>query len=122
MGKDLNGKEIGHGIIQKKNGRYEARYVDRFGKRRSVSGRDLRKVKREYNEALYENDKEINIREKITLDQWYDKWMLLYKIGTIKESSRVRYIQEAYFSNVGKILLDRDTAISDQRINKKYER
>lgn len=35
--------------------------------------------------------KEINIREKITLDQWYDKWMLLYKIGTIKESSRVRY-------------------------------
>ena len=91
MGKDLNGKEIGHGIIQKKNGRYEARYVDRFGKRRSVSGRDLRKVKREYNEALYENDKEINIREKITLDQWYDKWMLLYKIGTIKESSRVRY-------------------------------
>lgn len=38
MGKDLNGKEIGHGIIQKKNGRYEARYVDRFGKRRSVSG------------------------------------------------------------------------------------
>ena len=44
MGKDLNGKEIGHGIIQKKNGRYEARYVDRFGKRRSVSGRDLRKV------------------------------------------------------------------------------
>ena len=47
MGKDLNGKEIGHGIIQKKNGRYEARYVDRFGKRRSVSGRDLRKVKRE---------------------------------------------------------------------------
>ena len=91
MGKDLNGKELGHGIIQKRNGRYEARYVDRFGKRRSISGNDLRKVKRDYNEALYENDKETNIREKITLDQWYDKWMLLYKIGTIKESSRVRY-------------------------------
>ena len=28
MGKNLEGKEIGHGIVQKKDGRYEARYVD----------------------------------------------------------------------------------------------
>lgn len=103
MGKDLNGKELGHGIIQKRNGRYEARYVDRFGKRRSISGNDLRKVKRDYNEALYENDKEINIREKITLDQWYDKWMLLYKIGTIKESSRVRY-RDTYKKHISPVL------------------
>lgn len=103
MGKDLNGKDLGHGIIQKKNGRYEARYVDRFGKRRSISGNDLRKVKRDYNEALYENDKEINIREKITLDQWYDKWMLLYKIGTIKESSRVRY-RDTYKKHISPVL------------------
>ena len=44
MGKNLNGKEIGHGIIQKKNGRYEARYIDRFGKRKSISGYDLKDV------------------------------------------------------------------------------
>ena len=31
MGKSLDGKELGHGILQKKNGRYEARYTDRFG-------------------------------------------------------------------------------------------
>lgn len=40
LGKDLKGKELGQGIIQKKNGRYEARYIDRFGKRVSISGRD----------------------------------------------------------------------------------
>lgn len=45
MGKDLKGKELGQGIIQKKNGRYEARYIDRFGKRVSISGRDLKDVK-----------------------------------------------------------------------------
>ncbi len=46
MGKNLKGKEIGQGIIQKANGRYEARYTDRFGKRRSISGHDLKDIKK----------------------------------------------------------------------------
>lgn len=33
MGKDLKGKELGQGIVQRKNGRYEARFTNRFGKR-----------------------------------------------------------------------------------------
>ena len=40
----------------------------------------------------------------------------------VMEPQIKKALPEAYFSNVGKILLDRDTAISDQRINKKYER
>ena len=60
MGKDLTGKELGEGIIQKKTGIYEARYVDRFGKRKSVAGKDLKDVKKRFNEAIYENQKEIN--------------------------------------------------------------
>ena len=59
MGKDLKGKELGHGICQRKNGRYDARFVDRFGKRQSISGKDLKDVKRRYNEALYENEKRV---------------------------------------------------------------
>ena len=31
MGKDLKGKELGQGIVQRKNGRYEARFTNRFG-------------------------------------------------------------------------------------------
>ena len=54
MGKSLDGKELGHGILQKKNGRYEARYTDRFGKRVSISGRNLKDVKKRFNEAIYE--------------------------------------------------------------------
>ena len=79
MGKDLKGKELGQGIIQKKDGRYEARYIDRFGKR-------------DYNEAIYENEKEINIKEKIKLDDWYIKWLTLYKEGTVKPNTKARYI------------------------------
>ena len=88
MGKDLKGNELGHGIIQKKNGRYEARYVDRFGKRISISGTDLKDVKKRYNEALYENEKELNIRSNIKLDDWYKQWMRIYKYDISYEKIR----------------------------------
>ena len=91
MGKDLKGKELGHGIIQKKNGRYEARYVNRFGKRISVSGKDLKDVKKRYNEALYENDKQINLKECISLDEWYKEWMTVYKYDVIRENTKRHY-------------------------------
>lgn len=91
MGKSLDGKELGNGIIQKKNGRYEARYVDRFGKRVSISGYNLKDVKRRFNEAIYENDKEINIRDNIKLDEWYTKWMNVYKFDVIRENSKTYY-------------------------------
>ena len=91
MGKNLDGKELGNGIIQKKNGRYEARYVNRFGKRVSISGSDLKDVKRRYNEAIYENEKEINLRGNIKLDDWYLKWMNIYKFDVIRENSKVYY-------------------------------
>ena len=96
MGKNLEGKEIGHGIIQKKNGIYEARYVDRFGKRKSISGRDLKDVKKRFNEAIYENEQEINIKEDIKLATWYEKWMNIYKYDTIRENTKRQYNQIYY--------------------------
>ena len=39
MGQDLKGKELGKGLRQRNDGRYEGRYVDRFGKRKSIIGR-----------------------------------------------------------------------------------
>lgn len=91
MGKDLQGNELGQGIIQKKDGRYEARYVNRFGKRTSVSGRNLKEVRKKYNEAIYENDKESNLREDMKLDEWYSQWMNVYKIDVIRNNTRTRY-------------------------------
>lgn len=96
MGKNLEGKEIGHGIIQKKDGRYEARYVDRFGKRKSISGHDLKDVKRRFNEAVYENEQEINIKDDIKLDKWYEKWMNVYKYDSIRANTKRQYNQIYY--------------------------
>lgn len=45
MGKDLKGKELGENISQRKDGRYCARYVDRFGKRKSIYDNNLKELK-----------------------------------------------------------------------------
>ncbi|MCI7106387.1 MAG: site-specific integrase [Agathobacter sp.] len=103
MGKDLNGKEIGAGIVQRKNGRYEARFVDRFGKRISFSGFDLKDVKKRYNEAIYENEKEINIKKDIKLDQWYKEWMNVYKYDVIRENTR-RHYNHVYTKHISPVL------------------
>lgn len=103
MGKDLKGKELGEGIIQKKNGIYEARYVDRFGKRKSIAGKDLKDVRKRFNEAVYENQQEINIKENIKLNDWYDKWMNVYKYNIIRDNTKRQYNQ-VYHKNISPYL------------------
>ena len=97
MGKDLNGKELGQGIVQRKNGSYEGRYYDRFGNRKSVVNTSLKVVRQRLNEAIYENNRQINIKRKIRLDEWYNMWMSSYKDGVIRESSKMQYI--TYYKN-----------------------
>lgn len=103
MGKSLDGKELGQGIVQKKNGKYEARFTNRFGKRISFSGKDLKDVKRRFNEAIYENSQEINIKDNIKLDVWYSKWMNVYKYNTIRENSKMHYNQ-VYMKHISPVL------------------
>ena len=103
MGKDLNGKELGQGIVQRKTGRYDARFVDRFGKRVSISGNDLKDVKRRYNEALYENEKQINIKQSIKLDEWYQEWLNVYKFDVIRENTRRSY-NTVYIKHISPVL------------------
>ena len=38
MGKSLNGKELGKGISQRKDGLYQARFLNRFGKKETYAG------------------------------------------------------------------------------------
>ena len=45
MGKDLKGKELGEGILQQPNGTYFARFVDKFGKRRTKRSKKLQEVR-----------------------------------------------------------------------------
>ena len=40
MGKSLNGKELGKGISQRKDGLYQGRFVNRFGKKQTLYDRN----------------------------------------------------------------------------------
>lgn len=44
MGKSINGKELCANIIQRKDGRYQARYINKYGKRVSLYGDTLKEV------------------------------------------------------------------------------
>lgn len=94
MGKNLKGKELGKGITQRKNGVYHGRYVDRFGARRSVYGTTVKEVKAKLAEAELNEQKLSNIvDEKITLDEWYEKWMRVYKEPVVRLSTKLHTIQ-----------------------------
>ena len=47
MGKNLRGKELGIGISQQKDGLYQSRYSDRWGKRKTIYGKNLRELRKE---------------------------------------------------------------------------
>lgn len=96
MGKDLNGKELGTGLSQKKDGRYVARFTNRFGKRQEIKSRDLKEVKKLFREATYEDSHRLNrLDTDITLDQWFVVWMDSYKKNTVCDNTK-RFYTEVY--------------------------
>lgn len=94
MGKDLKGKELGKGISQRKDGRYQARFTDRFGKRRCVYGITLKEVKNALMSEVVDDYSKNNVVDtNMTLDQWYEKWMRVYKEPVLKPSTIRIYIR-----------------------------
>lgn len=94
MGKDLNGKELGTGIMQRKDGRYVGRFTNRFGQRQEVKSRDLKELKTLLNTAIYEDTNHINLcKTSITLDKWFKTWMENYKENTICANTKRRYME-----------------------------
>ena len=94
MGKDLNGKELGEGLCQIKDGRYLGRYTDYYGKRKSIYGKKLKEVKEKLNKAIYEDRLYHNRADsgRMTLDELYAVW-IKYKEKTVKAPSAVMYAQ-----------------------------
>ena len=91
MGKDLKGKELGKGIRQNKNGRYEARYVDRFGNRKSVYGTSKVEIRNKLQEALKENVERESVKKRMTVKQWHKEWMEVYKTPVIRPNTKRHY-------------------------------
>lgn len=91
MGKDLKGKELGVGISQRKDKVYQARYSDRWGKRKTIYNKNLRELRKQLAGAISDNEKFLNIKEEITLDKWFSRWMEVYKEKSIRPNTKREY-------------------------------
>lgn len=92
MAKDLNGKELGEGLCQLKDGRYLGRYTDKFGKRKTIYGKRLKDVKEKLRKAQYEDallSGKVDVT-KITLNDLYSIWYK-EKSYTIRNSTLAMY-------------------------------
>ena len=92
MGKDLNGKELGRGFSQRKDGRYEARAVI-CGTKIDIYDMNLAKLKKEFEveKARVLRD-EKNVRPNVTFREWYLEWFEKCKSPQLKsEVSRKTY-------------------------------
>lgn len=103
MGKDLRGKELGTGLSQRKDGTYQARYSDRWGKRKTIYGKNLRELRKQFAREIADNERFSNIREEIILDKWFDKWMEVYKDKSIRPNTKREYIH-IYQKNISPYL------------------
>lgn len=91
MGKDLRGKELGIGISQRKDGLYQARYSDRWGKRKTIYNKNFRELRKQLAEAIAGNENLLSIKKDITLDKWFDRWMEVYKEKSIRPNTKRQY-------------------------------
>jgi integrase len=91
MGKDLKGKDLGTGITQRKNGLYCGSYTDRFGRRKNVYDRRLASLKRELTKCIAEDQKFLSLKDEITLDDWFDRWMEVYKQRAVRPNTLREY-------------------------------
>ena len=92
MGKSLNGKELGNGISQRKDGLYQARFINRFGKRQTIYAKTLNEVRHKLRTELYNDEKAINVVDKnMTLNEWFDIWLSTCK-KNCRSSTKGSYI------------------------------
>ena len=106
MGKNLKGKELGKGIRQRKDGRYEARAVVE-GINISIIKSSLKECLEEFKEAkkMASNNMDMK-RVNITLNEWFEEWFEQYKKPYIKENS-IYPLRSKYYNIFGNTLGDK---------------
>lgn len=102
MGKDLKGKELGKGITQRRDGTYQARFKDKFGKRKCLYNQTLSTLKKELREAIREDTERPVVKRDYSLDEWYTQWMDVYKYE-VRDSSRLQYAN-VYLKHISTVL------------------
>lgn len=87
MGKDLKGKELGVGLYQRKDGRYEAK-AQINGIKINLYDSSLTKLKKKFNEAKELSSQNLNTKKlNYTLDDWFYEWFDIYKAPNMKSTS-----------------------------------
>lgn len=90
MGKDLKGKDIGKGLSQRKDGRYEARAVIK-GTKINLYNVNLAQLRKDF-----ETEKANVIKGKLgdmsnyTLSEWFNRWFETYKKPRLKSEASIR--------------------------------
>lgn len=94
MGKSLKGKELGRGISQRKDGLYQARFINRFGKRQTIYARTYCEITKKLRDEQYEDEKQINVvNSNMTLNEWYEVWLTTCKKNCRDTTKRTYAIQ-----------------------------
>ena len=91
MGKDLKGKELGVGITQRKDGLYQGRYKDRFGKYKTIYNAKLTVLRKDLACAISDNVNYSSVQDDITLDAWFNRWVEVYKKKSVRPNTLREY-------------------------------
>ena len=91
MAKDLNGKELPKGITQRSDGRYMGRFTY-AGQRYTLYNVNLKKLCKVLADLHYEVEHGVYAKEtKITVESWFNTWMLEYKKNSVKYGTYNNY-------------------------------
>ena len=109
MGKDLKGRELGTGLYQRPDGRYEARAMVK-GHKINLYDTSLKELKIAFEKAKEEAKEGIDAKFKdVTVDEWFEYWFEKYKAPSLKPTSvyptKSRY-KSTFGCTLGEIKLD----------------
>lgn len=89
MGKDLKGKELGMGLSQRKDGRYQARFTSRTKERIEKNFTKISQAKSWLRDEKYLDD--VSHAGNMTVDDWYNVWIQNYKEGVVRDNTSKNY-------------------------------
>ena len=109
MGKNLLGKEIGRGITQRKDGKYEARFVSpNSGKRIGEYFNNLKEAKLWLEQTRYEDKYGVSklFADSVTVDDWFNNWIenIVFDLAP----NTIRNYRERYKINIKPIIGNMD--------------
>ena len=99
MGKNLKGRELGKGIVQRKDGKYSGRYTGADGKRYERVCEKLRDAREYVKNGNLEKRGFVGINpERLTVDEWFEFWMNTFKSHL--SPNTLRNYRERYKRNI----------------------